>query len=98
YNHPGALVDHDPGGEIRLDLQLLDLGEQRYDIAGIDLRHVDLHGRGIQRLGRVGADEVVDRGGDAFGSGEVGIAKRQPHLVQAVEREIDLALDDRAVG
>ena len=52
----------------------------------------------IERLGGVGADEVVDRGGDALGGGEVGIAQRQPHLAQPVEREVDLALDERAVG
>ena len=37
-------------------------------------------------------------GGDALGGGEVGIAQREPQVRQPVEREIDLALDDRAVG
>ena len=46
----------------------------------------------------VHADEIVDRGGDALGRGEVGVAQREPHLVEPVEREIDLALDDGAVG
>ena len=62
------------------------------------LRHVDLDGRGIERLGGRRADEIVDRRGDALGGGEVGVAQREPHLVEPVEREFDLALDDRAVG
>ena len=41
---------------------------------------------------------VVDRRGDALGGGEVGIAQREADLVEAVEREVDLALDDGAVG
>ena len=58
----------------------------------------ELHGRGIDRLGGLGAEEIVDRGGDALGGGEIGVAQRQPHIGQAVERELDLALDDGAVG
>ena len=41
---------------------------------------------------------VVDRGGDALGGGEVGVAQREPQVGQPVEREVDLALDDGAVG
>ena len=62
------------------------------------LRHRELHGRGIDRLGGRGADEIVDRGRDALGGGEIGIAQREAHIGQAVERELDLALDDGAVG
>ena len=56
-----------------------------------------LHRRGIGRLGGVGADEVVDRGGDALGGGEVGIAQRQAQRLLGVELELDLALDQRPV-
>ena len=41
--------------------------------------------------------KVVDRRSDALGGGEVGIAQREPQVGQAIEREVDLALDDRAV-
>ena len=57
-----------------------------------------LHGRGIDRLGALGAEIIVDRSRDALGGGEIGVAQRQPHIGQAVERELDLALDDGAVG
>ncbi len=60
------------------------------------MRH--LHGGGIDRLGGLGAEKVVDRGGNALGGGEIGVAQRQAHIGQAVEREFDLALDDGAVG
>ena len=93
-----ALVDDDLGRLVRLDLQLLDLGEERDHVAQVLLRHRDLHGRGVERLGGRHADEVVDGGGDAFGGGEVGIAQSEPHLVHAVQCEVDLALDDGAVG
>jgi hypothetical protein len=57
-----------------------------------------LHGRRIERLGGGRADEVVDRRGNAGRGGEVGVAQRQPHVGQAIERELDLPLDDAAVG
>ena len=36
--------------------------------------------------------------GDALGGGEVGVAQREANLLEPVERELDLALDDGAVG
>ena len=57
-----------------------------------------LHGRGIERLGGRAAEEIVDRRGDALGGREVGVAQREPHGAHAVEGELDLALDDGAVG
>ncbi len=33
HDDAGALVDHDLGGEVGLDLQLLDLGQQRDHVA-----------------------------------------------------------------
>jgi hypothetical protein len=78
--------------------KLLDLGQQRDDVALEFLRDAQLHGGGIDRLGGLGAEIVVDGGGDALGGGEVGVAQRQAHIRQAVQRELDLALDDRAVG
>ena len=83
---------------IGLDLQLFDLGQQRDDVALEFRRNGELHRRGIDRLGGLGAEEVVDRRGDALGGGEVGIAQREAHVGQAVEREFDLAFDDGAVG
>src|SRR5262245_58024964 len=47
-----ALIDDDLGGEIRLDLQLLDLGEQRDHVALELLGDSELLGRRIERLGR----------------------------------------------
>ena len=38
---------------------------------------------GIERLGGRRADEIVDRGGDALGGGEVGIAQREAQLAAA---------------
>ena len=61
-------------------------------------RNRKLHGGGVDRLGGLDAEKVVDRGGDALGGGEIGVAQRQPHIGQAVERELDLAFDDGAVG
>ena len=95
---PGALVDDHLGGEIGIDLQLLDLRQQRDHVVGGFLRQRDLHRRGVERLGDRGADIVVDGGGDPLGGREVGVAQGQPHLVELVERELDLALDDGAVG
>ena len=57
-----------------------------------------LHGRRIERLGNRRTDIIVDRLGDPFGRGEVGIAQSKPQLTDAIEREFDLALDDGAVG
>ena len=62
HDDAGAFVDDDLGGEIGLDLQLLDLGQQRDHVAVEFRRDRDLHGRGIERLGGRRADEVVDRG------------------------------------
>ncbi len=98
HDDAGALVDDDLGREIRLDLQLLDLGEQGHDVALELRRNRELHRRGIDRFGGLGAEEVVDGGGDAFRGGEVGVAQREPHIGQAIEREFDLALDNGAVG
>ncbi len=98
HDDPGAFVDHDLGGEVRFDLQLLDLGQERDDVALEFGRDRQLHGGGIDRLGGLDAEEVVDRGGNAFGGGEVGVAQRQPDIGQAIERELDLAFDDGAVG
>ncbi len=44
------------------------------------------------------AEIVVDRGGDALGRGEVCVAQREPYVGQSIEREFDLALDERPVG
>ena len=94
----GAFVDHDLGGEIRLDLELLDFGEQRDHVAAVLLRDGDADGARVQRLRRRHADKVVDGGGNALGGGEIGIAQRHAQLVLLVEIEFDLALDQRAVG
>src|ERR1044072_8173179 len=53
--------------------------------------------------GSIGSGGLVSRGiidgcGDALGVGEIGVAQRQPHIGQAVEREFDFAFDDGAVG
>src|SRR6185369_7921103 len=77
--------------------QLLDFGQQRDDFAGIFLGDGELHGRGIERFCRRDADEVVDGRRDALRGGEVGIAQRESQVRQTVEREVDLALDDRTV-
>jgi hypothetical protein len=98
HDDAGAFVDHDLGGEIRLDLQLLDLGQEGDDVALEFGGDRQLHRGGIDRLGGLDAEEIVDRGGDALGGGEIGVAQRQPHIGQAIEREFDLALDDGAVG
>src|SRR6266436_6491125 len=98
HDDAGALVDHDLGGEIGFDLQLLDLGQEGDDVAFELRRNRKLHGRGIDRFGGLDAEEIVDRGGDALGGGEIGIAQREPHIGQAVEREFDLAFDDGAIG
>ena len=47
----GALVDHDLGGEVGLDPQLLDLGQQRDHVAVESCGQRELHGRRIERLG-----------------------------------------------
>ena len=62
------------------------------------LRQRQLNGRRIERLGDRRADIIVDRDGDALGRGEVGIAQRQAQMAELGERELDLALDDGAVG
>jgi hypothetical protein len=97
HDHAGTFVDDDLGRQIRLDLQLLDLGHQRHHVAMELGRDGELDGRGIEWLGGRRAEEVVHRRGDALGGGEVGVAQREPQLHQPVERELDLALDDRAV-
>jgi hypothetical protein len=61
-------------------------------------RQRDLHRRRIERLRDRGADIVVDRRGDALGGGEIGVAQREPQLINLVEREFDLALDDGSIG
>src|SRR6185295_8208498 len=98
HDDPGAFVDHDLGGEIRINLQLLDLGQEGDDVALELGRDRQLYGRGIDRLGGLDAEEIVDRSRNALGGGEVGVAQRQSHVGQAIEREFDLALDDGAVG
>src|SRR5712691_10769743 len=67
HDDAGALVDDDAGAEVGLDLQLLDLGQERHHVALVLGRHADLHGRGVERLGGRAADEIVDRRGDAGG-------------------------------
>src|SRR5450755_4238253 len=57
-----------------------------------------LNSGGIDRFGGLDAEEIVDRGRDALGGGEIGVAQRQPHIGQAVQRELDLAFDDGAIG
>ena len=50
-------------------------------------------------LGGLDAEEIVDRGGNALGGGEVGVAQAQARtLGRRLMRELDLALDDGAVG
>src|ERR1700736_1415267 len=98
HDNAGALVDHDLGGEVRLDLQLLDLGQEGDHVALEFRRDRQLHGGGIDRFGGLDAEKIVDRGRDALGGGEIGVAQRQPYIGQAVQRELDLALDDGAVG
>ena len=45
HDDAGALVDDDLGRQVGLDLQLLDLGQQRDHVAAELLRDGDLHGR-----------------------------------------------------
>ena len=63
--------------------------------AGRDLQH---DGRGVGRLRRGAAEEIVDRGGHATRGGQVGIAQRKTQRLELVQREIDLALDHAAIG
>ena len=53
----GTLIDDDPRRQIRFDLQLLDLGQERDDVERIFLRQRHDDGRLIDRLGHFGANE-----------------------------------------
>src|ERR1019366_3180710 len=98
HDDAGLFVYYYLGREVRFDLQLLDLGQEGDDVALEFRGDGELHGRGIERFGGLDAEKIVDRGGDALGGGEIGVAQRQPHIGQAVERELDLAFDDGAIG
>ena len=81
-DHAGAFVDDDLGGVVRLDLQLLDLGEHGDHVLRKFLRQRELHGRRVERLGDRRADIVVDGDGDALGRREVGVAQSEPQLAE----------------
>ena len=72
-------------------------------VAVVLLRHGDADGRRIERLGGRRADEVVDRGGDALGGGEVGIAQRERSWLsrlsaKSISRSMMRAVGDAADG
>lgn len=98
HDDAASFVDDDLGGKVGIDLELLDLGEEGDDVALELRRDRKLHSRGIDRFGGLDAEIVVDRGRDPLGRGEVGVAQREPHVRQPIERKLDLAFDDGAVG
>src|SRR5690606_37087140 len=94
---PGTLVDDHLRNLVRADAELLDRGQQGDAVAAILRRDSELHGAGIERLGDR-AEGRVDGAADALRSGEVRIAQRDLQRLQVLELEVELALDDRAVG
>src|SRR5690242_17527607 len=93
-----AFVDHDFGAKIRLDLKLLDLSQQRNYVAAILRRNGNTDGCRIERFCRWRSDIIIDRSRDAFRGREIRIPQCHPQLAKTVQCELDLTLDQRAIG
>ena len=94
YDHARPFVDNNTSAGRSGSTCSCSISVRKLTILAVDFGgHRDNYGRLIDRFRTWGSDIVVDKGGDALGGREVGVAQRHAQLTQPIEREIDLTLD-----
>ena len=91
------LVDNDARDLIRLDAELLDIGQKRNRAARIGSRNRQPDRARIDRPGGIDPKETVDCLRNAARGGEIGVTQRNPDVGQPRHIEQQFAFDDAAI-